>query len=441
MCCASPAGAKASGTNFQPNERIALRLQTPHATKRPYISIPPVVEVCVVPNTVLGARAARFVDTHGNSLQGSPSISDLAGGCFVGNASNGLSELDGIQIQPWFPAQAAAWAFASGLSPPLVSTPITSEASAATAETNGLDWFGSVRYLPRSSQPLIDAALRSYECGKESNCTGLGPWSSPVEALLPPLLPGIASLRLSFVTGMSENGAPQWNTTVCRACLFVGSPPMQAIGKPISRLGPGAPLAQDIAGVRTGEFGRVSNLRLYAGFGTEVQWFDVDGDGQLDAIVAQGSEYQFIGPSIEQETGVVYIFFLDWNGGEQGTGPTIRQNVEGYGGGIGYAAYRLNRIFQEAHVPDALGSPYNEALLFGVGMAIGEDCSQSGNGHRAYLYASVSNWGSNDMSIGAIWRIPIQTNRDNGLYGSLPTIGIPDLNNMGLYGGRPDVLI
>jgi len=76
----------------------------------------------------------------------------------------------------------------------------------------------------------------------------------------------------------------------------------------------------------------------------------------MDAIVSQASQRRFVNTAEDFNEGVVYVYFLDWRSRLSGEsledwereGPRVRQDMYGYGGGLGFAAYRVRRIVSHA---------------------------------------------------------------------------------------------
>jgi len=121
---------------------------------------------------------------------------------------------------------------------------------------------------------------------------------------------------------------------------------------PIAEFGPAAPVDQDGMEVLTAEHGR--NTEGNGRFGRDIQWFDVDGDGALDLVTSQGKEERpYLGSADE---GVVFVVFMEW--GDDGK-PRARRDIHGFGGGLGFAAYRPRRLL-------SLASGKNESYWDGI---------------------------------------------------------------------------
>jgi len=110
---------------------------------------------------------------------------------------------------------------------------------------------------------------------------GIGPLASPLEAFLPPLPAGIASLRVHYVSphyvSPSNETLGTWKSVECRACFFVGQSALWPAGRAVAEIGPGADNREDIAGIRTGE--EVAMGMSSKGFGATLGLHDIDGDG------------------------------------------------------------------------------------------------------------------------------------------------------------------
>jgi len=125
----------------------------------------------------------------------------------------------------------------------------------------------------------------------------------------------------------------------------------------------------------------------------------------------------------EMADGVVYVLFLDWRSRRQGEslvdwkrhGARLRQDVYGYGGGLGYAAYRVRRM-----VTAYLGLPdegeeetLTELKLVGLSAAASAVCPENANG------ASLTPFNSTWIALGTItshadaggfWRFAVHRN-------------------------------
>lgn len=68
--------------------------------------------------------------------------------------------------------------------------------------------------------------------------------------------------------------------------------------------------------------------------------------------MSQRTEVRMLDTTDAYADGVLYVLFLDWRSRREGetlvawrdNGPRLRQDVYGYGGGLGYAAYRVRRM-------------------------------------------------------------------------------------------------
>jgi len=249
---------------------------------------------------VIAAHSAQLIKADGSIVDGSSS-QELAGACFARewNSFSGMNEslLAGVALQPWITADTAAWAFSellpSGSMQPLL-------ANASISVPNRTEAFERTRFFDRRwaavvSAPNLAAAQASTRCPPSSDepCNTIGPVESPVTATLPPLPTGLASIRVSYRTtgGLLRSSDSGWVTTECRGCLWVGSP-QNSFARLAGTFGQGA---EDDSGSRGKDGMALSRVEFgYSsgslGFGSAVRFHDVDGDGQLDAIVTEGRE-------------------------------------------------------------------------------------------------------------------------------------------------------
>jgi len=350
-------------------EHVALQVKTGHgiAMLRPRISVPPVVEICVVPQALLAAHSGQvLLDPMGGETwrRDASSAHELAGACFhrnwYSNASSSDSLLPGVAIQPWFPAAAAGWAFADFDVSLNRSVPLTpGMLSRASNAKEPMSMHGQHWWTPHVPADVLAAAKRSVKQCSTGNdaCDVIGPTEAPLGAVLPPLPSGLASVRVTYRTNEASGDAAGlfsgWATVECRGCMWVGASPVDPV-QSMGYVGRGPAAADDTTGMTRTEHG--SSSSPFSGLGTGVTWYDVDGDGQMDAIVSQASQRRFVNTAEDFNEGVVYVYFLDWRSRLSGEsledwereGPRVRQDVYGYGGGLGFAAYRVRRIVSHA---------------------------------------------------------------------------------------------
>lgn len=159
--------------------------------------------------------------------------------------------------------------------------------------------------------------------------------------------------------------------------------------------GAGAERGTDFAALATGESEHTD--QTYSGFGSISRWFDVDGDGQLDAIVSQRKEVRDLDTTDAYADGVVYVLFLDWRNRREGetlgewrsSGPRLRQDVYGYGGGLGYAAYRVRRMAVAQLGLGQEGELVRDLDQIGTSAAVARGCSENSYGASALPVDSV----------------------------------------------------
>ena len=169
------------------------------------------------------------------------------------------------------------------------------------------------KWRPHVHPELMVAVTASSESKANGPLQVVGPAEAPLAALLPPLPAGLASIRVSFATtngSLDSRGGGDWVTSECRGCLWVGPSQLEP-AKLIGTVGKGAGNAlDDHAGLSRQELGAAPVN--YGGLGFTSAWFDVDGDGQLDAIVAQREEERWLDTNAVTNDGAVHVVFLDW---------------------------------------------------------------------------------------------------------------------------------
>lgn len=80
MCCVS-----SQPESMQPSwtmEQLGLLLKAPHRRDRPRLSVPPVVELCVVPTALIAAHSGQAVLGNNLTRLDATTSTELAGACF-----------------------------------------------------------------------------------------------------------------------------------------------------------------------------------------------------------------------------------------------------------------------------------------------------------------------------------------------------------------------
>lgn len=298
------------------------------------------------------------------------------------------------------------------------------------------------RWLPELGTALLNAAINSSACPGNDTCSITGPSMTPIAAMLPPLPAGLLSVRVSYATttgGASGQPGADWAMAECKGCFWVGSTQMEP-ARLIAASGPGAGSSRgaDFTGIRTGEHDDAPSSEK--GFGSTAHWFDVDGDGQLDAIVAQRGEQRFVNTIEKNSEGVIYVLFLDWRNRRQGEsieewrerGPMLRQDVYGYGGGLGYAAYRMRRMVVAELGLESEGESLEELVEVGGSIDISRSCVANGTLNGTELWFTVGAVLANTFK-GGFWRFAVSPDATMPPAGKLPIVGSPVGGTMRYY--------